>query len=111
MEQQKKEGVKRLYVHLQLEDHNPEVDPWAWGGEPIYRDGVFVGVTTTTGYGFTLNNLVSCVSLSFSYISSNFLCSLSGHLLPQFHWIQQMELRYLSIIIHVYIYQGKEANS
>ncbi|MPC23106.1 Pyruvate dehydrogenase phosphatase regulatory subunit, mitochondrial [Portunus trituberculatus] len=58
LEQQKKEGVKRLYVHLQLEDHNPEVDPWAWGGEPIYRDGVFVGVTTTTGYGFTLNNLI-----------------------------------------------------
>lgn len=58
LEQQKEEGVKRLYVQLQLQDHNPEVDPWAWGGEPIYRDGVHVGVTTTTGYGYTLNNLV-----------------------------------------------------
>lgn len=58
LERQKKEGVKRLYVHLQLQDHNPEVDPWAWGGEPIYRDGCFAGVTTTTGYGYTLNNLV-----------------------------------------------------
>ncbi|XP_066969393.1 pyruvate dehydrogenase phosphatase regulatory subunit, mitochondrial [Macrobrachium rosenbergii] len=55
---QREEGVKRLYVQLQLEDHNPEVDPWAWGGEPIYRDGVFVGITTTTGYGYTLNNQV-----------------------------------------------------
>ncbi|KAK8751774.1 hypothetical protein OTU49_010291 [Cherax quadricarinatus] len=58
LERQKKEGVKRLYVQLKLQDHNPEVDPWAWGGEPIYRDDVFVGVTTTTGYGFTLNNLI-----------------------------------------------------
>lgn len=56
--QQKKEGVKRLYVQLQLEDHDIEVDPWAWGGEPIYRDDRFVGVTTTTGYGYTLQNLV-----------------------------------------------------
>lgn len=73
LEQQKKRGVKRLYVHLQLEDHNPEVDPWAWGGEPIYRDGVFVGVTTTTGYGFTLNNLVSYVLLLFLCTSSLFI--------------------------------------
>ncbi|KAK7070590.1 hypothetical protein SK128_018438 [Halocaridina rubra] len=58
LERQKENGVKRLYVQLQLEDHNHEVDPWAWGGEPIYRDGHFVGVTTTTGYGYTLNHLV-----------------------------------------------------
>ncbi|XP_042241378.1 pyruvate dehydrogenase phosphatase regulatory subunit, mitochondrial-like [Homarus americanus] len=58
LERQKKEGVRRLYVQLQLQDHNPEVDPWAWGGEPIYRNDVFVGITTTTGYGYTLNNLI-----------------------------------------------------
>lgn len=62
--QQKKEGVKRLYVQLQLEDHDIEVDPWAWGGEPIYRDDRFVGVTTTTGYGYTLQNLVSYIRSS-----------------------------------------------
>lgn len=35
------------------------VDAWPWGGEPIYRNGQYVGVTTTTGFGYTLNNLVS----------------------------------------------------
>ncbi|KAB7506153.1 Pyruvate dehydrogenase phosphatase regulatory subunit, mitochondrial [Armadillidium nasatum] len=44
LEKQKKEGVKRLYVHLTLEDHDPEIDPWPFGGEPIYRNGKFVGV-------------------------------------------------------------------
>ena len=48
-----------MYVHLTLEDHDPEVDPWAWGGEPIYRNDRFVGVTTTTAYGYTLQCLVS----------------------------------------------------
>ena len=56
--EQKDQGVKRLYVHLVLDDHDCRVDPWPWGGEPIYRNGRFVGVTTTTGYGYTLQNLV-----------------------------------------------------
>ena len=56
--QQRDIGVKRLYVQLILDDHDHRVDPWAWGGEPIYRNGEFVGVTTTTGFGYTLQNLV-----------------------------------------------------
>ncbi|MCL4123272.1 UNVERIFIED_CONTAM: hypothetical protein GTU68_015012 [Idotea baltica] len=58
LERKRIEGAKRLYVHLTLDDHDAEVDPWPWGGEPIYRDGKFVGVTTTTGYGFTLQKIV-----------------------------------------------------
>lgn len=48
-----------MYVHLTLEDHDDEIDPWPWGGEPIYRDGKFVGVTTTTSYAYTLKKIVS----------------------------------------------------
>ncbi|KAF4522257.1 hypothetical protein B566_EDAN011953 [Ephemera danica] len=55
---QHKEGVRRMYVQLILQDHNPEVDLWPWGWEPILRDGRYVGATTTTGYGFTLGKQV-----------------------------------------------------
>ncbi|KAF5286680.1 hypothetical protein FQA39_LY16163 [Lamprigera yunnana] len=55
---QKEEGVKRMYIQLILDDHNMETDLWAWGGEPIYRNGVQVGICTTTGYGFTFKKQV-----------------------------------------------------
>jgi pyruvate dehydrogenase phosphatase regulatory subunit len=55
---QRETGAKRLYVQLVLDDHDHRVDAWPWGGEPIYRNGQFVGVTTTTGYGYSLRNLV-----------------------------------------------------
>lgn len=47
-----------MYVQLLLDEFDSEVDIWPWGGEPIYRDGKYVGVTTTTGYGFTLDKQV-----------------------------------------------------
>ncbi|KAE8737552.1 hypothetical protein FOCC_FOCC016988 [Frankliniella occidentalis] len=56
--QQRDEGVKRMYVQLILQDHDPDVDLWCWGGEPIYRDGIYVGATTTTGYGYTFKKQV-----------------------------------------------------
>ncbi len=55
---QREEGVKRRYVQLILSDHDIEIDPWCWGNEPIYRDGKYAGVVTTTSYGFTLKKLV-----------------------------------------------------
>lgn len=56
--QQRDEGVKRLYVQLLLNDHDVDIDPWCWGGEPILRDGIYVGQTTTTGYGYTFKKPV-----------------------------------------------------
>ncbi|XP_018566910.1 pyruvate dehydrogenase phosphatase regulatory subunit, mitochondrial [Anoplophora glabripennis] len=50
---QRDEGVKRMYLQLILEDHCADTDLWPWGGEPIYRNGKYVGMTTTTGYGYT----------------------------------------------------------
>lgn len=57
--QQRDEGVKRMYVQLILQDHDPDLDLWCWGGEPIYRDGEYVGATTTTGYGYTFKKQVN----------------------------------------------------
>ncbi|XP_013105604.2 pyruvate dehydrogenase phosphatase regulatory subunit, mitochondrial [Stomoxys calcitrans] len=58
LQKQREEGVKRMYVQLLLNDHDHEVDVWCWGNEPIYRDGKYCGMTTTTGYGFTLEKQV-----------------------------------------------------
>ncbi|XP_073975671.1 pyruvate dehydrogenase phosphatase regulatory subunit, mitochondrial isoform X2 [Rhodnius prolixus] len=55
---QREEGVKRMYIQLLLNDHNEDTELWSWGGEPIYRDGRYVGATTTTAYGFTFKQQV-----------------------------------------------------
>ncbi|RZF41156.1 hypothetical protein LSTR_LSTR016352, partial [Laodelphax striatellus] len=55
---QKEEGVRRMFIQLLLDDHDSDLDLWTWGGEPIYRDGKYVGSTTTTGYGFTFKKQV-----------------------------------------------------
>ena len=73
------DGVKKLFVMLLLDpvDHNTDLDPWPWGGEPIYRwhlenniwkniylllfifrDDKFCGTVTTTSYGFSLGKQV-----------------------------------------------------
>lgn len=52
------EGVKRMYVQLLLNDHDPDIDMWCWGGEPILRNGSYCGQTTTTCYGYTFKKPV-----------------------------------------------------
>ena len=65
---QKKEGIKKILVMLLLDaaDHDMEIDPWPWGGEPIYRDGVYAGKVTTAAYGFTLGRHV-CLGFVHNY--------------------------------------------
>lgn len=46
-------------MQLLLNDHDSEFDTWSWGGEPIYRNGKYCGMTTTTGYGFTFKKQVN----------------------------------------------------
>lgn len=58
---QREEGIKRIYVQLLLNDHDPDTELWSWGGEPIYRDKKYVGATTTTSYGYTFKKQVSFV--------------------------------------------------
>lgn len=60
---QREEGVKRMYVQLILNDHDMEIDPWCWGNEPIFRNGKYVGVVTTSSYGFTFKKQVSKASI------------------------------------------------
>ncbi|XP_074097569.1 pyruvate dehydrogenase phosphatase regulatory subunit, mitochondrial [Cotesia typhae] len=55
---QRDTGVERKYVQLLLIDHDPDIDIWSWGGEPIYRNGQYCGMTTTTGYGYTFKSQV-----------------------------------------------------
>ncbi|XP_013416036.1 pyruvate dehydrogenase phosphatase regulatory subunit, mitochondrial isoform X2 [Lingula anatina] len=53
---QKEEGIKKRFVQLLVEDHDNHSDPWPWGGEPIYRNGKFAGMTTSAAYGFSLES-------------------------------------------------------
>ncbi|XP_055956518.1 pyruvate dehydrogenase phosphatase regulatory subunit, mitochondrial [Patella vulgata] len=55
---QKKEGVGQKFVQFILEKFDVENDVWPWGNEPIFRNGRYVGKTSTCGYGFTLNRMV-----------------------------------------------------
>ncbi|KAK3757648.1 hypothetical protein RRG08_000161 [Elysia crispata] len=55
---QRREGVGQRFTQLILDDFDVHQDLWPWGGEPIYRNGNFVGFSTTCGYGFTLEKMV-----------------------------------------------------
>ena len=55
---QKESGIKKKLVQFLVEDHNVDLDPWPWGGEPIYRNGVYAGNVTSTAYGYTLERHV-----------------------------------------------------
>jgi pyruvate dehydrogenase phosphatase regulatory subunit len=60
-EKQHSEGAKRMLALFVIDSdtHDVDADPWPWGGEPIYRDGVFVGTVTTTSFGFSLKKHVA----------------------------------------------------
>ncbi|CAF0873182.1 unnamed protein product, partial [Didymodactylos carnosus] len=55
---QRKEGIKQRFIQFLLEDHDLDLDPWPWSGEPIYRNGRFCGFVTSTAFGFTLGKQV-----------------------------------------------------
>ena len=50
--EQKERGIKKKLVQFLVEDHDVELDPWPWGGEPIFRNGVYAGKNY---FLFTLN--------------------------------------------------------
>ncbi|XP_041376900.1 pyruvate dehydrogenase phosphatase regulatory subunit, mitochondrial-like isoform X2 [Gigantopelta aegis] len=58
LQQQKDHGIHQKFVQFLLDDFDVHSDLWPWGGEPIYRNGKYVGQTTTCGYGFTLDQMV-----------------------------------------------------
>lgn len=58
LEHQRDHGVTQRFVHFQLEEYDVNLDLWPWGGEPIYRNGRYAGLTTTCGFGFSLDRMV-----------------------------------------------------
>ena len=46
---QKEHGVRKQLIFFHLNNINPDTDIWPWGGEPIYRNGEFVGTVTSAG--------------------------------------------------------------
>lgn len=60
IEEQRAKGIRRMFVMLLLDsvEHNTELDPWPWGGEPIFRDEVFCGTVTTASYGFSVGQQI-----------------------------------------------------
>lgn len=55
---QKEQGISQRFAQFLLEDFDINTDIWPWGGEAIYRNGKFVGTTTTSGFGFTLDRMI-----------------------------------------------------
>eukprot|EP00061_Rhincodon_typus_P017420 g46110.t1 len=52
--QQRQEGVCRRFTMFILDDHDTDLDLWPWWSEPIFRNGRYVGMTTSSAYSYTL---------------------------------------------------------
>eukprot|EP00062_Callorhinchus_milii_P018914 gi/632972865/ref/XP_007902869.1/ PREDICTED: pyruvate dehydrogenase phosphatase regulatory subunit, mitochondrial [Callorhinchus milii] len=63
---QRQEGVCRRFTMFILEDHDVDLDLWPWWGEPIYRNGKYVGMTTSSAYSYTLARHV-CLGFVHNY--------------------------------------------
>lgn len=55
---QKDNGVTKRLVLFILDGLDINKDVWAWGGEPLYRNGEYVGTITSAGYGFAIDKLI-----------------------------------------------------
>ena len=49
LQYQKEKGVFRKLVLFVINNLDVNKDVWAWGGEPLYRNGEFVGTVTSAG--------------------------------------------------------------
>lgn len=49
LQRQKEQGVTKRLVLFMLNELDTNKNIWAWGGEPIYRNGEFVGTITSAG--------------------------------------------------------------
>ncbi|XP_068943759.1 pyruvate dehydrogenase phosphatase regulatory subunit, mitochondrial [Petaurus breviceps papuanus] len=56
--QQRQNGVYKRFTMFILEDHDTDLDLWPWWEEPIYRNGQYVGMTTSSAYSYTLERHV-----------------------------------------------------
>ncbi|XP_059523446.1 pyruvate dehydrogenase phosphatase regulatory subunit, mitochondrial isoform X2 [Myotis daubentonii] len=56
--QQRQNGVYKRLAMFVLDDHDTDLDLWPWWGEPIYRNGLYAGKTTSSAYSYTLERHV-----------------------------------------------------
>ncbi|XP_074007996.1 pyruvate dehydrogenase phosphatase regulatory subunit, mitochondrial isoform X2 [Numenius arquata] len=56
--EQKQNGVYKRFTMFILEDHDTDTDLWPWWGEPIFRNGRYVGKTTSSAYSYSLERHV-----------------------------------------------------
>uniref|UniRef100_A0A8B9Q5N1 Pyruvate dehydrogenase phosphatase regulatory subunit, mitochondrial n=1 Tax=Apteryx owenii TaxID=8824 RepID=A0A8B9Q5N1_APTOW len=56
--EQKQNGVYKRFTMFILEDHDTDMDLWPWWGEPIFRNGRYVGKTTSSAYSYTVERHV-----------------------------------------------------
>ncbi|XP_041454472.1 pyruvate dehydrogenase phosphatase regulatory subunit, mitochondrial-like [Lytechinus variegatus] len=54
----KNRGIRCRLTQFTLEDHDIDYHLWPAGGEPIYRNGQYTGLVTSTGYGPSLGKIV-----------------------------------------------------
>jgi 4-methylaminobutanoate oxidase (formaldehyde-forming) len=54
LETQKREGIRQRIVSVKFDDSKA----YAYGGEPIYRNGVLSGYLTSAAYGYTVGSMV-----------------------------------------------------
>jgi 4-methylaminobutanoate oxidase (formaldehyde-forming) len=88
---QKREGVKRRLAVFVLEDPEPVL----WGGEPIHRNGISVGHTTSGAYGHTLGAAVAMGyvndpnGVSGEFVTSgSYEINIAGRLCPARAWLR-----------------------
>ncbi|XP_063467652.1 pyruvate dehydrogenase phosphatase regulatory subunit, mitochondrial isoform X2 [Symphalangus syndactylus] len=64
--QQKQNGVYKRLTMFILDDHDTDLDLWPWWGEPIYRNGQYVGKTTSSAYSYSLERHV-CLGFVYNF--------------------------------------------
>ncbi|KAJ8686178.1 hypothetical protein QAD02_021972 [Eretmocerus hayati] len=109
LQHQKERGVTRRLVLFTIDNFDLNKDVWAWGGEPLYRNGQFVGTVTSAGYGFnigkliclgfigysTLPNLSNCKTVTNDFImdsSAVYEIDIAGHRFPLTPHIRSLSL-------------------
>ncbi|CAL4075109.1 unnamed protein product, partial [Meganyctiphanes norvegica] len=81
--QQSHQGIKKRLVQFTVnsKDFNVDTDIWPWGGEPIYRNGKYVGNITSSTYGFTIGKMV-CLGFvrhhEGKYVTPSYITDLSA---------------------------------
>ncbi len=55
----KEKGVTKRLAQFHIMNFDKDKDLWPGGGEPIYRNGEYVGCITNAAYGFTLEKMIA----------------------------------------------------